>query len=101
MHVLLDADFPGNAALREQLSKARVRRIDEDGSLEISVDDAPRAEVVGRVPVEAETEDSDGVPIHVSLHVVNGLMNELELYREDSKPVKRAPAPEALRVLVL
>lgn len=101
MRVLLGADFPGNTALREQLSKARVRRIDEDGSLEISVEETPRAQVVGRVPVEAETEDIDGVPIHVSLHVVDGLMNELEFYREDSLPVKRPPAPEELRVLVL
>ena len=83
------------------MSKAQVRRIDADGSLEISVPEGPRAEVIRRVPVEAEAVDSDGVPIHVLLHVVDGLLHELELFREDSRPVRRPPAPEDLRVLVL
>jgi hypothetical protein len=37
------------------------------------------------VPVEADLEDDDGVTIHV-LHVLDGYLNELEVYREDSSP---------------
>ena len=48
MSALLRAEFPGDAALREQMSKALVRRIDADGSLEVSVTDGPRAEFVRR-----------------------------------------------------
>jgi hypothetical protein len=53
------------------------------------------------VPVEAELEDEDGVPVHVLLHVLDGYLNELEIYREDSAPVRRAIRPEELRILVL
>ena len=63
-------------ALREQLSKARVRQIDPDGSLKISVTESPRAGVLRRVPVEAQPDDNDRVAIHVLLHVVDGLKPE-------------------------
>jgi hypothetical protein len=80
---------------------ARGRVIDADGSLELSVADVPRADVVERIPVEAEAEDIDGVTFHVLLHVVDGYINELEIYRNDSLPVQGPIRPEALRVLVL
>ena len=101
IRVLLEAKFPGDLALREQMSKARVRTIDVDGSLEISVEDGPRAEVAHRIPVEAVTPDSDGVPIHILLHVVDGMLQELEYFREDSRPIQHAPAEDELQVLVL
>jgi hypothetical protein len=53
------------------------------------------------VPVEAELVDEDGVIVHVLLHVVDGFLNELEVYREDSAPVRRVIRPEELRLLVL
>jgi hypothetical protein len=72
------------------------RRIDAEGSLELQPShDARPAEVVRRIPVEAETEDVDGVPIHVLLHVVNGYMNELEVYREDSARLDRPLKPQS------
>jgi hypothetical protein len=51
--------------------------------------------------VEAEAEDVDGVPIHLLLHVVDGMARELELFREDGKTVQRQPSPQDLRLLVL
>jgi len=99
--VLLGAEFPGNIALAEQMAHATARQIDPEGSLEFSVAGGPPAEVVRRVPVEAELEDSDGVTIHVLLHVLDGFMNELEILREDSGPIRRLPSPGDLRVLVL
>jgi Domain of unknown function (DUF6984) len=99
---LLSADFPGRDALREQAAEALGRRIDAEGSLALQPSqDAPAADVVRRIPVEAETEDRDAMPIHVLLHVVNGYMNELEVYREDSGKLDRPIDPEALRVIVL
>jgi hypothetical protein len=78
-----------------------VRVIDADGSLELSiVGTAPRANVERRIPVEAEAEDVDGMTFHVLLHVVDGLVNELEIYRNDSEPMQGPIRAEALRVLV-
>ncbi len=98
-------DFPGRAALVEQLRTCRVRTIteyaDEYGSVEIQVDPAaPRAKVVGRVPVEAEWIDIDSVPVYWLLHVVDGVMEELEVYKADGYPVRGKPRPEDLAVRV-
>lgn len=99
---LLAAEFPGKEALRMQVATALVKTLDEDGGLEISPPQgSPLAPVVRRIPVEAEADDVDGVPIHLLLHVVDGLARELELFREDGKPVQRQPSPESLRLLVL
>lgn len=101
LHVLLEAEFPGRDVLAAQLRSARVTLLDSNGSLRFEVREGGQAGVVRRIPVEAETEDGDGVTVHLLLHVVDGLLNELEIYREDSKSLKRAIDPSALRVLDL
>ena|SRR5438105_7016287 len=90
INALLSPDFPAKAALEGQWARALVRPIDADGSLEVKVEGGPLAEVEVRVPVEATLEDSDGVTVHVLLHVIDGYMHEIEVFREDSEPV-RAP----------
>lgn len=86
---LLSVPFAGREALSTQAGVLAVRPLDADGSLELAPSDGPRADVVGRIPVEGELEDLDGVTIHVLLHVVDGYLNELEIYREDSRPILR------------
>jgi hypothetical protein len=98
---LLSPDFPARAALQAQWARAVVRPIDADGSLEVRVDGGPLADVEVRVPVEAELEDSDGVTVHVLLHVIDGYMREIEVYREDSEPVQAPLDPSRLRVTSL
>jgi hypothetical protein len=98
---LLGATFPGREALVQQWLSAEVRRIDEDGSLQIRTHGGPPADVVRRIPVEAELEDEDGMTIHLLLHVVEGLLDELEIYRNDSQPVQSEILPGTLRLIVL
>lgn len=69
--------------------------------LDIGDSHGPPAKVIRRIPVEAEAEDSDGATIHLLLHVVDGYMKELELYRDGVGAVKRLPAAEDLRVILL
>ncbi len=47
-----------------------------------------------RIPVEASYPDADGVVVHVLLHVIDGRLDELEVYREDSGSVL-IPSTEA------
>ena len=61
----------------------------------------PLTAVVQRVPVEAEAEDIDGVTVHVLLHVIDGYIDELEIYRDDSAPLRGTIRPEALSIIVL
>jgi hypothetical protein len=98
---LLSPDFPARAALQAQWARAIVRPIDADGSLEVKVEGGPLAEVEVRVPVEAALEDSDGTTVHVLLHVVDGYMREVEVYREDSEPVQAPLNASRLRVTTL
>ena len=103
LRALLSVDFPGRDALMEQAKVVSARPIDQNGSL--GFQSAPSnmeiAKVVRRIPVEAELKDRDGVTIHVLLHVVDGLLHELEIYRDDSGRVQRELAPKDFRLVVL
>lgn len=101
LEVLLAEQFPGKEALAAQLLQTQARRVDAEGSLELVVSGGPLADVVRRIPVEAEVDDIDGTTIHVLLHVVDGFLNELELFREDGGVIKGLISPNGLRTLVL
>jgi hypothetical protein len=95
---LLSHDFPGRDELRQQVASVACRTIDDDGGLSLKCIAAPPARVLCRVPTEGTCADIDGVQIHVLLHVVDGFVNELELYKDDSSRVKRSPVAEHLAV---
>lgn len=99
---LLGMDFSGSQELRKQVDELACRQIDKEGSLQLRVaPGAPAAQVEERVPVEAELEDSDGVLIHLQLHVVDGYLDELEVYREDMGLPIRELSPDDMTVLFL
>lgn len=96
---LLSQDFPGRDELAIQLIHCRVRTIDEDGSLEIETESRIKAAAAkSRVPTEGEAEDRDGVTIHFLLHVVDGAICELEIYKEDNSRVATWPPVQEIRV---
>jgi hypothetical protein len=98
----LSEEFPGSDSLRRQLVDIEARNIDSNGSLELRPSaDAPGANVSRRVPVEAELKDVDGIKIHLLLHVVNGLLSEFEVYRDDSGPVERGLDVDELSLISL
>ena len=95
--ILLEKQFPGSENLRLQLSGAEV-----DPSIIIQVDRAriPKADVKQRIPVEAKGLDADGSTINFLLHVVDGYMTELEIFRSDGHQVQSLPGPESLEIIV-
>jgi hypothetical protein len=105
MQRLLQADFPGKETVAHQLAKCEVRTIDSYGdsygSLELCPQIGNPAAVIQRIPVEAEGLDEDGVPISVLLHVVNGVVSELEIYKADGSPIRKMPHPQDLQLVVL
>ena len=98
---LLEASFPGRDELALALGDVEVNTIDENGSLQLHSTAINQIPVVKRIPVEAEAADEDGITIHVLLHVIQGRPSELEIYKDDSSPVKRMPAPSKFELLVL
>lgn len=77
--------------LRNQLANLFVEPIDADGSLRLCPKDPKPAGVSRRIPVEATYADTDGVLVHLLIHVIGGVLDELEIYREDSATVMLPP----------
>jgi len=75
---LLEPEFPGRDELRCQMGTVMARQIFEDGTLELRCSACQPAPVKCRVPTEGECRDVDGGVIQVLLHVVDGVMHELE-----------------------
>ena len=98
---LLEKAFPGRDEIREQMKFCLVRTIDADKSLGFLVKSNVTAKVKRRIPVEAEFQDADGVVIHILLHVIDGKVNELEIYKEDGSPIIESPDPYKLKVACL
>lgn len=99
LRLLLAAPFAGRDNLLSQVEKLTARSIDEDGSISLKCQFAQKAQVKTRVPVEGEAHDTDGMVIHYLLHVVDGEINELEVYKDDSSRVLRQAEPEDVTVM--
>ena len=87
----------GSDDLRNQLKHAKVSTIDQDGSLRFLVNSVDRASGISdRVPVTAIFDDKDGVPIYFLLHIVDGKLSELEVYKADGSRIITRPESEKL-----
>jgi hypothetical protein len=95
---LLAINFLGKDALVHQVKSAVVQQLDDNGSLKFRILDPILASVPSRVPVEGECEDADGIKIHFLLHVVDGVIDELEVFREDSGRILLSKRTTKLRV---
>ena len=88
LDLLLSEPFPGRDELRDQAADVKVNGGCDCGcatvDLLVSGDSIPPAPVLRRVPVEATT--TAGPAADVLLHVVNGRLNELEVFRHDGEP---------------
>lgn len=90
--IISSADFCGTKEVADQLSSCYVYKIDSYGSLSIKVLSGKPAIVQSRVPVELFSYDSDGVPIHVLLHVKDGFCSELEIYKDSDEMIDVFPS---------
>ena len=95
---LLQDPFPGRDEISNQLNTCKVKPIDENGSLKFEVTAGKKASVKNRIPTEGEAKDRDGMPVFLLLHVVDGFVTELEIYRGDSAKVLGLPEAMAIKV---
>jgi hypothetical protein len=93
---LLDHEFPGRDILRLQLSSVTGKQIDENGSLKLCYEGDELVEMLRGCPTEGTCADADGGVIAVLLHVKNGRLHLLEIFREDGLEIQRAPTAEEL-----
>lgn len=95
---LLEPEFPGRDELRQQVGSLTARELFEDGTLALKCGANVRAPVTCRVPTEGEYIDADGYHVNVLLHVVDGLMTEMEVLK--LFPSKILNPPEAKNLFV-
>jgi hypothetical protein len=96
LRTLLAQEFPGAAELRRQLQNLEIRPIDAAGNADFRPQEGERALVRRRVPVEAEYVDSDGATVHVLVHVADGRLSALEVYKESDAAIVGLPTAERL-----
>lgn len=87
---LMNFDFKGKDAIIKQLQSSKVIGQCACGckTINIRVDHAIEQYPYSiRVPVEMTAIQSDGIPIVFLLHVLNGYIAELEIFKADSSPV--------------
>jgi hypothetical protein len=95
---LLEPSFPGRDELLAQVKLAEAKEIDDDGCIEFSRVSAARFQAKSSIPTEGEYRDVDGTTLHVQLHVVDGFVKQLELYKEDGSVPTGLPPASELRV---
>jgi hypothetical protein len=96
-----ESDFAGRDVVKRQLDACQVATILDDGTLQIYTPVTEKALVRFRIPVEAYGKDTkDGLPIQVLLHVVDGIVDELEILKMGSDSMPNMPAVEDLELIV-
>ncbi len=108
MH-LLRGDFQGKAEILEQMSSVEVMRISPTGSLKlrsqgplaiVKDNDAPSPRPNDHIPIESFYDDEAPNQksivriarlVRLALHVTNGRISELEVYKEDGSPIQTDP----------
>ena len=99
LEFLLAEDFPGADELRAQARAVRVKGLWERRPsvvlLDVTNRDAPRANVVHTLPVEARVRDAEP-PRELLLFVKDGLLESLEVVDYDSSNQSGLPAVHEL-----
>lgn len=108
MH-LLRGDFQGKAEILEQISSIEVMRLSPTGSLKlrsrgpraaVKDNDAPSPRANDHIPVEGFYDDEAPSQknivriarlVRLALHVTDGRISELEVYKEDESPILTSP----------
>jgi hypothetical protein len=99
---LLEKGLPDRNDLIAQLDGLMVKSMDLEGSLSLKVNSpAVLPEFQNRIVAEGYYSDEDvssseGPQVHVLLHVVNGRLAELEIYKDDGTAIKKPPLAENL-----
>jgi hypothetical protein len=100
---LLEIRFPGHDELVQQLFGLQVKSIDAEGSLQLLVAADIKAPIIRGVVAEAryadlDTQDESNAYVNILLHVNEGQLSMLEIYKDDHSKIIKRPNPNELHV---
>lgn len=87
---MLSVDFIGRDRIIEQINKAQILRNNTEFYLSIRFQASKCSSPIDtyvRVPVEMIIYKKDCPPIQVLLHIINGFIDEIEVFFADSSPI--------------
>jgi len=87
---LLDVDFKGKDILAEQILKSQVAYKKEYAFISLKfnvINNTGKYPYSTRVPVEMRAYQDESAPIVFLLHIIDGLVNELEVISADSSEI--------------
>lgn len=88
---LFDIEFKGREILVKQIDNSKYELVNGDGFISIKffiIDDKENFPFKVRVPVEMTASQPDRNPIMFLLHVLDGIIDELEIYTADGSLIK-------------
>jgi hypothetical protein len=102
---LLSVHLPGVEILREQIGRAKARTLDEYGSIGLKVEPSTRAcfrdgPLVSATQSDRNTVAGYGPFINVLLFVKDGLLTELQIYKDDAREIINTVDPEAFDLII-
>lgn len=103
LEVMLCVDFLGKEIILKQLDKAQISRDYNVGyiSLKLKVDkNIQKFPYQIRVPIEMRVTGKYDVPIVFLLHVIDGFVDELEIFSADSSPISSNICIERKEIIV-
>ena len=100
---LLEVKFAGRDKLVQQLLGLQAKSIDAEGSLQLLVAADIKAAINRGVVAEARFADLDtqgeaGAHVNILLHVNDGKLSMLEIYKDDHSKILKRPNPNELHV---
>jgi hypothetical protein len=98
---LLSFHSNGRDGVTAKVEKYLVRELDEEGSLKFAHSAELSQPEQHKFPVEAQCRDADGIWIHALLFVVDGKVDELEIYKDDSSSIIQMPEPQDWEIFEL
>ena len=105
LYKLLDQCTFDTSSLRPQVAIIKVQNVNDDGSILRfeNLKSAPPAPIppIHFVPVEAIVSDTDGVKIHILLHLREGRLYEMEYLKEDGTIIMKHPDPQEMKEFIL
>lgn len=96
---MMQVPIPQSAVLREQIAAAKVRPLDESGSLEFKLcrsclpAQAADGPILTALQPDEDTVENFGPYINYILFVKDGLVTELQIYKDDGSQIKKPLDP--------
>jgi hypothetical protein len=102
---MLSIDVPGIEILREQARVATAKVIDEYGSISFKIDADSRSQFTDGPLISATQADKNtvcgyGPYINIILFIKLGMLNELQIYKDDGSPILERVDPSKFELVV-